>query len=211
MLGADTLKRKWLSKMVVRSGSERFAAVRIFAFFLGMAGFIAPRGVGQPRRKGRQRSPIYIVDGRVDKRTYNGFRRYHGVCNHCHGPDGVGSSFGPSLIEAPMTIEEFRTAVLMGRATGSRHEGLCRRPQRRPIRRRYLCLPARPNRRRHRPSPPAPSGRALRCRSQRPVNPRRRNTTRRGGCPWLPVNRNVAPAELMLPFTYASVGLTLSG
>jgi len=37
MLGAAHTK----AKMVVRSGSERFAAVRIFAFFLGMAGFIA--------------------------------------------------------------------------------------------------------------------------------------------------------------------------
>jgi len=25
-----------------------------------------------------------IVDGRVDTPTYNGFRRYHAGCNHCH-------------------------------------------------------------------------------------------------------------------------------
>ncbi|MGA9265137.1 MAG: cytochrome c [Rhodomicrobium sp.] len=63
--------------------------------------------------------PYQIVDGKVDKRTYNGFRRYNAVCNHCHGPDGVGGSFGPSLIEAPMMIEEFRDAVLVGRAKGN--------------------------------------------------------------------------------------------
>jgi mono/diheme cytochrome c family protein len=40
-----------------------------------------------------------IVDGKVDPRTYNGYRRYHAVCNHCHGPDGMGSSFGPSLVD----------------------------------------------------------------------------------------------------------------
>jgi mono/diheme cytochrome c family protein len=108
------------AKMAVRSGSERFAAVRIFAFFLGMAGFLALRGVALAAApEGETAKPYHIVDGRVDKRTYNGFRRYHAGCNHCHGPDGVGSSFGPSLIEAPMTIEQFRAAVLMGRATGS--------------------------------------------------------------------------------------------
>jgi hypothetical protein len=26
-----------------------------------------------------------IVDGKVDERTYNGFRRYNAGCNHCHG------------------------------------------------------------------------------------------------------------------------------
>src|SRR5271166_4313678 len=83
MLGAAHTK----AKMVVRSGSERFAAVRIFAFFLGMAGFIALRGVALAAApEGETAKPYHIVDGRVDKRTYNGFRRYHGVCNHCHGP-----------------------------------------------------------------------------------------------------------------------------
>ena len=113
------------AKMAVRNASERFAALRIIAFFLWMAGFIAPgfiavRGVALAAApEGETAKPYHIVDGRVDKRTYNGFRRYHAGCNHCHGPDGVGSSFGPSLIEAPMTIEQFRAAVLMGRATGS--------------------------------------------------------------------------------------------
>ena len=45
MLGAAHTK----AKMVVRSGSERFAAVRIFAFFLGMAGFIALTSVAAGR------------------------------------------------------------------------------------------------------------------------------------------------------------------
>jgi mono/diheme cytochrome c family protein len=37
-----------------------------------------------------------IVDGKVGERTYNGFRRYNAGCNHCHGPDGVGST--PNLL-----------------------------------------------------------------------------------------------------------------
>src|SRR5215475_1203089 len=40
-----------------------------------------------------------ITNGSVDSRTYNGYRRYHSACNHCHGADGLGSTFGPELID----------------------------------------------------------------------------------------------------------------
>ena len=56
----------------------------------------------------------HIVDGRVDARTYNGFKRYHAGCNHCHGPDAMGSSFAPSLIERLPPIEQFREIVRNG-------------------------------------------------------------------------------------------------
>ena len=59
-----------------------------------------------------------VVDGKVDLPTYNGFRRYHAGCNHCHGPDGVGSTFAPSLIEALPDIDTFRQIVREGRARG---------------------------------------------------------------------------------------------
>ena len=58
-------------------------------------------------------------NGKVDQRTYNGFRRYHASCNHCHGPDGLGSSFGPSLIDGPMDIDTFRRTVRDGQSTGA--------------------------------------------------------------------------------------------
>jgi mono/diheme cytochrome c family protein len=63
--------------------------------------------------------PYRVVDGRVDSGTYNGFRRYNAVCNHCHGADGAGGSFGPSLIAAPMPFDAFRAAVLAGRGQGN--------------------------------------------------------------------------------------------
>jgi mono/diheme cytochrome c family protein len=63
--------------------------------------------------------PYQIVDGRVDAGTYNGFRRYNAVCNHCHGADGAGASFGPSLIATPLPFDDFRAAVLDGRGQGS--------------------------------------------------------------------------------------------
>jgi mono/diheme cytochrome c family protein len=60
-----------------------------------------------------------IVDGKVDKRTYNGYRRYNSICIHCHGPDGVGGSFAPSLIMAPLGLPAFRQAVLAGVTKGN--------------------------------------------------------------------------------------------
>jgi len=59
-----------------------------------------------------------VVDGKVDARTYNGFRRYHAGCNHCHGPDGMGSTFGPSLVEGLPDVETFRRTVRSGRSDG---------------------------------------------------------------------------------------------
>jgi mono/diheme cytochrome c family protein len=60
-----------------------------------------------------------VVDGQVDARTYNGFRRYHSGCNQCHGPDGLGSTFGPSLIDRLSDIETFRRIVRDGERAGT--------------------------------------------------------------------------------------------
>ena len=60
-----------------------------------------------------------IVDGKVDARTFNGYRRYHAGCNHCHGQDGSGSTFAPSLVEGLPDIDVFRTIVLGGVSNGT--------------------------------------------------------------------------------------------
>lgn len=44
----------------------------------------------------------------------NGFKRYHSVCSHCHGPDGLGSSFAPSLVTSPFEPEFFAKIVKDG-------------------------------------------------------------------------------------------------
>jgi mono/diheme cytochrome c family protein len=46
-----------------------------------------------------------VVDGKVDARTYNGYRRYHAGCNHCHGQDGA-------------DVETFRRIVRDGKSNG---------------------------------------------------------------------------------------------
>lgn len=60
-----------------------------------------------------------VADGKVDARTYNGYRRYHAGCNHCHGPDGIGSTFGPSLVEALPDPDSFQRIVRDGQSTGT--------------------------------------------------------------------------------------------
>jgi mono/diheme cytochrome c family protein len=63
---------------------------------------------------------LYRVEGgKVDPKTYNGFRRYHASCNHCHGPDGLGSTIGPSLVESAPDADAFRRIVRDG-VSGSR-------------------------------------------------------------------------------------------
>lgn len=58
-------------------------------------------------------------DKPVDRLLLDGYRQYHAGCNHCHGPDGLGSSFGPSLVDAAIEPERFRAAVRDG-ARGQR-------------------------------------------------------------------------------------------
>ena len=61
--------------------------------------------------------PYTIVDGKVDKKTFNGWRRYTESCLRCHGPDGAGSSYAPDLVDSVkhMTQDEFNEVVVNGR------------------------------------------------------------------------------------------------
>jgi mono/diheme cytochrome c family protein len=68
----------------------------------------------------RDASKYYrITNGSVDSKTYNGYRRYHASCNHCHGSDGLGSTFGPALIDRLPEIAAFRDIVRNGKSDGS--------------------------------------------------------------------------------------------
>ena len=61
--------------------------------------------------------PYTITDGKVDKKTFNGWRRYTESCLRCHGPDGAGSSYAPSLVDfvKHMSQDEFNEIVVNGR------------------------------------------------------------------------------------------------
>jgi methanol metabolism-related c-type cytochrome len=67
--------------------------------------------------RAQDEKPYSIVDGKVDKGTYNGYRRYADSCLRCHGPDGMGSSYAPNLVDSlkQMSYEDFTTVVINGR------------------------------------------------------------------------------------------------
>lgn len=64
-------------------------------------------------------APTYSIkpDGEVDWLTYSGYRRYHAECHVCHGPDGMGSTYAPSLVRSlkVMNFDEFSEVVVSGR------------------------------------------------------------------------------------------------
>lgn len=64
-----------------------------------------------------EKTPYTVVDGKVDKGTYNGYRRYASTCHVCHGPDGLGSSFAPALATSlkTMSYDDFVNTVTSGR------------------------------------------------------------------------------------------------
>jgi len=67
----------------------------------------------------KQGNPTYKIepDGTVDYYTYSGFVRYHSECHVCHGPDGMGSSYAPALVDSLKTMSygDFLGVVASGR------------------------------------------------------------------------------------------------
>jgi methanol metabolism-related c-type cytochrome len=66
---------------------------------------------------GTEEKPYTVKDGKVDKATYNGWRRYTESCLRCHGPDGAGSSYAASLVDSlkQMSEDQFKEIVVNGR------------------------------------------------------------------------------------------------
>jgi len=64
-------------------------------------------------------NPTYKIqpDGTVDWYTFSGYRRFNSDCYVCHGPDGVGSSYAPALVDSlkNMDYSTFLSIVAEGR------------------------------------------------------------------------------------------------
>lgn len=85
------------------------AITTMCAATLLMTGFARADGSGDPtpvasedgKYTDKEGTPTFKIDkdGKVDFYTYVGFIRYSANCLRCHGPDGVGSTYGPALIE----------------------------------------------------------------------------------------------------------------
>jgi methanol metabolism-related c-type cytochrome len=56
-------------------------------------------------------------DGAVDWYTYVGYLRYGANCLQCHGPDGLGSSYAPSLVDSlkSLSYADFLSIVAGGK------------------------------------------------------------------------------------------------
>jgi methanol metabolism-related c-type cytochrome len=67
----------------------------------------------------KDENPTYNIsaDGKVDWYTYSGYRRYHSECHVCHGPDGMGSSYAPALVDSltHLTHDQFNEIVVQGK------------------------------------------------------------------------------------------------
>ncbi len=48
---------------------------------------------------------------------FSGYKRYHGNCSTCHGPDGLGGTFAPSLARSLKTLDHtaFLDTVVNGK------------------------------------------------------------------------------------------------
>jgi methanol metabolism-related c-type cytochrome len=64
-------------------------------------------------------NPTFKIDkdGTVDWYAYIGYQQYGANCLQCHGPDGLGSSYAPSLVDAlkSMDYTQFVTIVAGGK------------------------------------------------------------------------------------------------
>jgi len=73
-------------------------------------------------------TPTFKVeaDGTVDWYTYSGFIRYTSECLRCHGPDGMGSSYAPALIDSMkrLSYTDFYSVVAGGRKNVSASQEL---------------------------------------------------------------------------------------
>ena len=102
-----------------RAGATCLLAITLIARASVSAGAAerACRG-GDGRHGASDGMPSYCIsaDGTVDWHVYSGFRRYHAECHMCHGPDGEGSTFSPSLVGALKAIgyDKFKEIVARG-------------------------------------------------------------------------------------------------
>lgn len=85
--------------------------------FISSLSVLAVLGAASGPVAAQDEKPYSVVDGKVDKATYNGYRRYHASCHVCHGPDGLGSSYAPNLVESlkVLSYDQFTEVVINGR------------------------------------------------------------------------------------------------
>lgn len=96
-----------------------FARLLCLACVLGAALPIALAAGGNAEAQGDTDAerPYKVENGRVDRATFRGYLYYGDLCLRCHGPDGAGSSYAPSLVNSlkKMDKRQFEETVINGR------------------------------------------------------------------------------------------------
>jgi mono/diheme cytochrome c family protein len=89
-----------------------------FACFVAAAALSAVAAQTQDNSEQESKFTYTVENGKVDESTMTGFTVYTGSCMACHGPDGMGSSFAPSLIRAAerRTFAQFAQTIAEGRS-----------------------------------------------------------------------------------------------
>jgi len=76
----------------------------------------------------KEGTPTFKIspDGKVDWYTYIGFTRYSAECLRCHGPDGMGSTYAPALVDSlkHLSFTDFYTTVASGKQAVSSSQNL---------------------------------------------------------------------------------------
>lgn len=79
--------------------------------------FEAPAHAATTGRADSHAPPYQVKDGKVDRATYRGYLYYGDLCMRCHGPDGAGSSYAPSLVESlkRLSKNQYEMMVINGK------------------------------------------------------------------------------------------------
>jgi len=100
----------------------RISHAALAALVLGLNAALVVGALAQDKAQsqapaGASDKPYTVKDGKVDQHAYNGWRRYTESCLRCHGPDGAGSSYAPSLVDSlkSMSEDQFKEVVINGR------------------------------------------------------------------------------------------------
>jgi len=113
-----------------------FAATAAMVIIASAAAYAVTDGSGDPtavksedgKWSDKEGTPTFKIepDGAVDWYTYVGFNRYSSECLRCHGPDGMGSTYAPALMESirRLSYTDFYAVVAGGKQDVSASQGL---------------------------------------------------------------------------------------
>jgi methanol metabolism-related c-type cytochrome len=120
--------RRDLSKLLIGSASGFLALSMALLGPASSADDSAPAGSTDGKFADKAGTPTFKIDkdGTVDWYTYIGYQQYGANCLQCHGPDALGSSYAPSLVDAlqSMDYNSFIATVASGKKDVSASQDL---------------------------------------------------------------------------------------